>query len=39
MYTRAQSIGNKDGELEICVKLHGYDLARIREKQWDGSHD
>ena len=35
MYTSACSMGNKHDELEIA----GYDLARIMETWWDGSHN
>ena len=30
---------NKHNELEICVLLQGYELVRITETRWNGSHD
>lgn len=33
------NIGNKQGELEVCVQLQGYDLIAITETWWDSSHD
>ena len=38
LYTNAGSMGNKHGELEICVQLQGYGLVGITETWWDGSH-
>jgi len=32
-------MGNKQGELEICVQSEGYDLTAIIETRWDSSHD
>ncbi|GAB0188002.1 hypothetical protein GRJ2_001265500 [Grus japonensis] len=35
----AQSMGNKQEELETCVRLQGYDLISITETWWDSSYD
>lgn len=32
-------MGNKQGELELCMQLQGYDLVAITETSWDNSHD
>jgi len=39
LYTNACSIGNKQEELEICVRSQGHDLIAIRETWWDSSRD
>ncbi|XP_048786380.1 uncharacterized protein LOC125686444 [Lagopus muta] len=39
LYTNARSMGNKQEELEICVRSHGYDLIAITETWWDSSRD
>jgi len=35
----ACSMGNKQEELEICVRSQGHDLMAITETWWDSSHD
>lgn len=32
-------MGNKQGELELCMQLQSYDLMAITETWWDNSHD
>jgi len=32
-------MGNKQKELEICVRSQGHDLIAITETRWDSSHD
>ena len=39
LYTNARSMGNKQEELEICVRSQGHDLIAITETWWDSSHD
>jgi len=39
LYTNARSTGNKQEELEICVRSQGHDLIAITEAWWDSSHD
>ncbi|XP_068531176.1 uncharacterized protein [Anas acuta] len=39
LYTNARSMGNKQDELEICVRSRGHDLGTITETWWDSSHD
>ena len=39
LYTNARSMGNKQDELEICVRSQGHDLIVITEMWWDSSHD
>ncbi|CAM5113306.1 unnamed protein product [Natator depressus] len=39
LYTNAQSLGNKQGELEILVMSRNYDVIGITETWWDNSHD
>ena len=39
LYTNAQSVGNKQDELEICVRSQGHDHIAITETWWDSSHD
>ncbi|CAM5130792.1 unnamed protein product [Natator depressus] len=38
-YTNAQSLGNKQGELEVLVMSGNYDVIGITETWWDNSHD
>ncbi|CAM4664489.1 unnamed protein product [Lepidochelys kempii] len=35
----AQSLGNKQGELEVLVMSRNYDVIGITEAWWDNSHD
>lgn len=37
LYSNAHSLGNKQDELEICVKLQSYNLITIIETWWDSS--
>jgi len=39
LYSNARSMGNKQEELEICVRSQGHDLIAITETWWDSSHD
>ncbi|CAM5085999.1 unnamed protein product [Natator depressus] len=39
LYTNAQSLGNKQGELEVLVMSRNYDVIGITETWWDNSHD
>ncbi|XP_074986240.1 uncharacterized protein LOC142072657 [Caretta caretta] len=39
LYTNAQSLGNKQGELEVLVMSKNYDVIGITETWWDNSHD
>ncbi|PKU39926.1 zinc finger swim domain-containing protein 6- hypothetical protein [Limosa lapponica baueri] len=39
LYTNTRSIGNKQEELEICVRSQGHDLIAITETWWDSLHD
>ena len=39
LYTNAQSMGNKQDELELLVQQSKYDLMGITETWWDESHD
>ncbi|CAM4502766.1 unnamed protein product [Lepidochelys kempii] len=39
LYTNAQSLGNKQGELEVLVMSRNYDMIGITETWWDNSHD
>ncbi|CAM5114317.1 unnamed protein product [Natator depressus] len=39
LYTNAQSLGNKQGELEVLVMSRNYDVIGITETWWDSSHD
>ena len=39
LYTNAQSMGNKQEELELLVQQSRYDLMGITETWWDESHD
>ncbi|GAB0210150.1 hypothetical protein GRJ2_003480800 [Grus japonensis] len=39
LYVNARSMGNKQEELEMCVRLQGYDLIGITETWWDSSCD
>jgi len=39
LYTNARSMGNKQEELEICVRSQGRDLIAVTETWWDSSHD
>ncbi|CAM5117140.1 unnamed protein product [Natator depressus] len=39
LYTNAQSLGNKQGELEVLVMSGNYDMIGITETWWDNSHD
>ncbi|GAB0200352.1 hypothetical protein GRJ2_002500600 [Grus japonensis] len=39
LYVNTRSMGNKQEELEMCVRLQGYDLIGITETWWDGSYD
>ncbi|GAB0185820.1 hypothetical protein GRJ2_001047300 [Grus japonensis] len=39
LYANAQSMGNKQEELETCVRLQGYDVIGITEMWWDSSYD
>ncbi|GAB0209016.1 hypothetical protein GRJ2_003367300 [Grus japonensis] len=39
LYTNARSRGNKQEELEVCVRLQGQDLIAITETWWDSSQD
>ena len=39
LYTNAHSMGNKQEELEFCVRSRGHDLIAITETWWDSSHD
>ena len=32
-------MGNKQEELEICMRLPGHDLIAVTEMWWDSSHD
>jgi len=34
LYINAQSVGNQQEELEVCVPLQGYDLVGITETRW-----
>lgn len=38
MYTNADSMGNKQEELEICVQLQGHNLTVTAKTWWDRSH-
>jgi len=38
-YTNARSIGNKQEELEICMRSQGHDLIAITETCWDSSYE
>ncbi|GAB0209089.1 hypothetical protein GRJ2_003374600 [Grus japonensis] len=38
-YTNARSRGNKQEELEVCVRSQGQDLIAITEAWWDSSQD
>ncbi|GAB0210277.1 hypothetical protein GRJ2_003493500 [Grus japonensis] len=37
LYTNACSMGNKQEELEVCVRSQGHDLTAITETWWDSS--
>lgn len=39
LHSNARSMGNKQDELEICVRLQGYNLIAIKETWWDSSRD
>uniref|UniRef100_A0A670IXP3 Reverse transcriptase domain-containing protein n=1 Tax=Podarcis muralis TaxID=64176 RepID=A0A670IXP3_PODMU len=39
LYTNAQSMGNKQDELELLVQQTKYDIIGITETWWDKSHD
>ncbi|XP_060139070.1 uncharacterized protein LOC132593239 [Zootoca vivipara] len=39
LYTNAQSMGNKQDELELLVQQTKYDIIGITETWWDESHD
>ncbi|GAB0205782.1 hypothetical protein GRJ2_003043800 [Grus japonensis] len=39
LYANAQSMGNKQEELETCVFLQRYDVIGIIEMWWDSSYD
>ncbi|GAB0208991.1 hypothetical protein GRJ2_003364800 [Grus japonensis] len=39
LYTNTRSMGNKQEELEVCVRLQGQDLIAITETWWDSSND
>ncbi|XP_073188209.1 uncharacterized protein [Lepidochelys kempii] len=39
LYTNAQSLGNKQGELEVLVMSRNYDVIGITETWWDNSYD
>ncbi|GAB0204840.1 hypothetical protein GRJ2_002949600 [Grus japonensis] len=39
LYVNTRSMGNKQEELEMCVRLQGYDLIGITETWWDSSSD
>ncbi|CAM5155513.1 unnamed protein product [Natator depressus] len=39
LYTNVQSLGNKQGELEVLVMSRNYDVIGITETWWDSSHD
>ena len=39
LYTNVRSMGNKQEELELCVRSSGHDLIAITETWWDSSHD
>uniref|UniRef100_A0A670IGU3 Reverse transcriptase domain-containing protein n=1 Tax=Podarcis muralis TaxID=64176 RepID=A0A670IGU3_PODMU len=39
LYTNAQSMGNKQDELELLVQQTKYDIIVITETWWDKSHD
>lgn len=39
MYTNAHSQGNKQKELELCVKSESYYIVEITEIWWDNSND
>lgn len=39
LYTNVHNMGNKQEELEICVRLQGHDLIAVTEMWWDSSHD
>uniref|UniRef100_A0A803XQR1 unspecific monooxygenase n=1 Tax=Meleagris gallopavo TaxID=9103 RepID=A0A803XQR1_MELGA len=39
LYTNARSMGNKQEELEFCVRSQGHDLIAITETWWDSLHD
>ncbi|CAM4495102.1 unnamed protein product [Caretta caretta] len=39
LYRNAQSLGNKQGELEVLVMSRNYDVIGITETWWDNSHD
>ena len=39
LYVNACSMENNQGELEVCVRLQGYDLIAITETWRDISHD
>ena len=38
-YTNAQSMGDKQNELELLIHEGKYDLIGITETWWDDSHD
>ena len=39
LYTNAQSIGNKQDELELLIQQNKYDIIGITETWWDETHD
>jgi len=39
LYTNTCSLGNKQEELETCVRAGDYDPVAITETWWDSSHD
>ncbi|KAK4810861.1 hypothetical protein QYF61_008833 [Mycteria americana] len=39
LYTNADSMGNKQEELEATMLLESYDLVAVTETWWDKSHD
>lgn len=39
LYVNTSNMGNKQGELELCMQLQSYDLMAITETWWDNSHD
>lgn len=39
LYTNVCSMGNKQEELETCVRAGDYDLVAVTETWWDSIHD
>ena len=39
LYTNAHNTGNKQEELEICVRSQCHDLIGVTEAWWDSLHD